>query len=66
MNKPEMLRSITLTSGLPVKQTDMNNIVESLSSYISNWTNGDPLDGDEVKELCLLIAEKLNENQGNI
>ena len=65
MNKPEMLRSITLSSGLPVKQRDVDSIVGSLSYYIANWTNGDPLDGNEVEELCKIIAEKLNKNQGN-
>ena len=46
----------------------MINWTEQLLPIIKEYTNGstEPLDGDDVDDLCVIIRAKINFHQGNI
>ena len=45
----------------------MNSWIEQLIPIIKEYSQGDePLDGDEVDDLCRIIKLKINLHQGNI
>lgn len=46
----------------------MNNWIEQLLPIIEEYKDGnnEPLDGDEVDDLCLIIKAKINLQEGNI
>jgi len=47
----------------------MKNWIEQLLPIIDEYKNGsedEPLDGDDVEELCKIIKAKINLQEGNI
>ena len=44
----------------------MNNWIDYLAPIIKEYGQGEPLDGDEVNDLCNILEAKINLNQDNI
>lgn len=44
----------------------MNSWIEALLPIIEEYGEGEPLDGDAVDDLCVILRAKINFHQGNI
>ena len=44
----------------------MNSWIDQLLPIIAEYSEGEPLDGDAVDDLCDILKAKINLNQGNI